>query len=156
MAYNPKIVARIGEKSTEAPKLVDDGDGAVVRDAKQALRHNEMFTEAVEKALVGRLTDHNVPNVTQISMSDWSEMRQDPNFEHLSKYAPKLLEYADGRLRETPVRPLLQNEVGMYKGRIVVVNENVDGSKISPMAGYGGKAPEAKGRGIILNLRGGK
>lgn len=61
------------------------------------------------------------PNVMTVTFDEFMRMRDDPEYSGLMSYARNLVEYADGRPRPHPVRPLLKNEVGVYRGRIVVM-----------------------------------
>ena len=47
-----------------------------------------------------------------------------PQFQPFSLYGPNLACYDNGIPRPKPLRPILENEVGMYKGKIVVLTDS--------------------------------
>jgi hypothetical protein len=98
-----------------------------VADIRQEAKRPKMMSDAVMQALVTRVKDPQGYKVVKVSPRDWEKMHEDyrlahsagmahkVDFEPLSAYMQKLLFMADGMtLREKPIRPLLQNEVGMY------------------------------------------
>jgi hypothetical protein len=91
------------------------------REQKQTLRRAEGLRQ-----LAQNLTRVQAPAGDCILSVTWKEhlvLRQDPEFVPFSKYASNLLYYADGALRPRPVRPLIQNEVGTYRGKIVALKD---------------------------------
>lgn len=93
------------------------------RDQKQKTRRVERLSEAVSSALVARVVDPSGDRVLKVSYKEFEKIRQDPEFQSFATYAQNLLYYDDGRPRPMPLRPLLQNEVGMYRGKIVFLKD---------------------------------
>lgn len=66
--------------------------------------------------------------VMKVSFAEWQVMKEDPEFQRFETYVNSLLFYVDefGRPtkpRKKPVRPLVVNEVGMYRGKAVFVKD---------------------------------
>lgn len=105
------------------------------RKAKQTIRRQDVLEKMVRESLVDRVHDPSGPNVHKVTFSDFRNMladfaayekegrANDCPFQPFSRYANNLLMYADGRPRPTPLRPLLQNEVGMWGTKIVVLRD---------------------------------
>lgn len=78
---------------------------------------------ALQKMLSLRVINPSGDRVMKVSWAEYLRMRDDKEFTPFSKYASNLLLYADGTPRPKPVRPLLQNEVGTYRDKIVVLKD---------------------------------
>lgn len=87
-----------------------------VKEAVRKVRLEEHFT----KLLLNRV-EASGDRVMRVSFEEFLRMSKDPEFCPLSSYVRDLVEYTNGKLRPQPVRPLLANEVGVYRGKIVVV-----------------------------------
>jgi len=99
------------------------------RDIKQTVRRGAVLGDAIAKALTLRVDPGG--GVKFISFKEWATMQKDPEWQSLQTYVKKLVEYDDGRLRPRPLRPVLSNEVGMYRGNVYCVrgdNPEDDGS----------------------------
>ncbi len=77
-----------------------------------------------------RVNDPTSDRVMKVYWKEYERIRQDPEFVPFPKYASNLLYYTDkhgnpdmNRLRPTPVRQLLVNEVGMYRDKFVVLRD---------------------------------
>jgi hypothetical protein len=96
--------------------------GDEVREARQGLRRVEMLDQLVQKVALERVQDPSGgSSVMKVTFAEFERIAKDPEFESLAKYMNKLLCYADGTPRAKPIRPLLENEMGMYRGRMVVL-----------------------------------
>lgn len=75
------------------------------------------------------VVDPSGDRVLKISAKEWKEKyADDPEFTPRSQYWAKLALYPAGtpkagQRREKPLRPLMQNEVGMYRGKIVFLTD---------------------------------
>jgi hypothetical protein len=107
--------------------LAQDFHNVSDRDAKQAMRRQSALSEMFVKALTERV-EATGDRYMKVSWKEYLVIRQDPDFEPLSKYLRNLMFYGDGRPRPKPVRPLVVNEVGMFltgtfAGRIVFLKD---------------------------------
>lgn len=99
--------------------------------AKSSLRRLEAMG-AHFAALLSTRSEASGPQVMFVTFDEFERIQHDPDYSGLMSYARNLVEYADGTIRPHPVRPLLHNEVGVYKGRIVVMkgdNPDDDGRR---------------------------
>lgn len=92
--------------------------------AVRTVRSGDAYATMVQDALINRVKDAHGPNIMRVTFDEFVVIRLDPEFESLAQYFPKLASYADGTPRERLVRDLLENEVGMYRGRVVVLSNN--------------------------------
>lgn len=134
--------------ANKAPKMVLVGEDENVQDlksvseaaAKQALLRTQRLQVMVNDT-VGRVKGASSPDIMRVTWDDFSKMRTDSDFEQLGKYAQNLTSYLDKdgvwQPRRVPLRPLLENEVGMYHGKIVVLANNPgDGKSTGTIFGY--------------------
>ena len=92
-------------------------EGATPDQVAAALQKQDKIKEHLSSMLSVRVPDPSGPNIKRVNFKEYVEMRQDPMFKSLASYANSLLCYSDGTPRKTPLRPLLQNEVGTWTDR---------------------------------------
>jgi hypothetical protein len=101
------------------------GEHAVnAQDERQALRRAKKLSEVVEHALVNRVDGVQGDLFLRVTFDEFVKINKDPEFQSLASYAHHLLNYADGRPRPIPIRPIAANEMGMYRGRYVILTNN--------------------------------
>lgn len=90
------------------------------REVKQTQRRAKLMGEAMAGALLNRVEPNT--DVIRVTHNEYMRMREDPEFVSFATYVNNLVYYSDGRVRPKPVRPLLKNEMGTYRGKIVVMS----------------------------------
>lgn len=103
----------------------DPAEFVAAREAKRRIMRGDQLSEMVQDALINRVEQPVGVNLMTITFDEFVRIRKDPDFESFASYAPKILCYTDaqgrpGKERARPLRAFVKNEVGMYKGRIVV------------------------------------
>lgn len=102
------------------------------RNARQTMRRSQAVANVVSEAFINTVPDARGPNIMKIHIDDWSEMQKDPAIETFAQYGSKLMFYMEenglpdlSRPRPKPLRPILQNEAGIWhhktKGDIILV-----------------------------------
>lgn len=103
--------------------MSDNDDPVGKANARRAAKRAPALEKMVMDVLVHRVKDASGPTILSIGWDEYEKgIRQDPAFEPLSKYLSNLICYADGTPRPRPLRALLENEVGIWRGRIVCLN----------------------------------
>lgn len=119
------------KKASKILIVEDTADVEVAaRDAKQTMRRQDALSNVIQEALVTRVADPGGPSVYRATFDEFVRMKDDPEFVTLAQYARNLVLYADGTPRPTPIRPLLENEMGMWRGKVVVVTNNPGDSHV--------------------------
>jgi hypothetical protein len=114
-------------KKLKASYVADDEPVPTTRSArneKQAVRRVEKLSEVVQDALVHRVKDPGGDKVMRVTHDEFMRMKDDPEFQLFSQYMNLILCYGDGRPRDKPLRPFLEHELGMYRGKVVVLANN--------------------------------
>lgn len=115
-----------GGRDPKALVLAEDED----RVARHKIKRQIKISEAVGQALNNRTLAPVGVNLMAVSWDEFLKIRKDPDFEPFSKYSFAILNYVGGakhgQPRPQPVRPFVQNEIGMYKGRIVTCKSMPD------------------------------
>lgn len=91
---------------------------------KQSVRRVGKLSSMVEDALINRVKEPSGDGIMRVTHDEFMRMKDDPHFRLFSQYMNLILNYANGAPRERPIRPFLENEVGMYKDQIVCLNNN--------------------------------
>lgn len=106
----------------------ENDDPYAIANARQQGRRAGVLSDMVQNALIDRVKDPTGPDVMKVTWKEFERMRHDPNFKSFAQYMNTLMYYTDrhgfvdfDKPRARPVRPLLQNEVGMYYHKIVVL-----------------------------------
>jgi hypothetical protein len=94
--------------------------------AKRSIKRQGQISQTVEDALVNRVHEPTGVHVMKVGWEEHLRIRKDPSFEPFSKYAFNIMNKTDGTPRQKPLRPFLENEVGMISGRIVVLESMPD------------------------------
>lgn len=94
------------------------------RDARQAIRRQARLAEVVQASIADRVREPQGGNFMKVSWDEFMRIKDDPEFQTLAQYQHKLYNYPDGRPRATPIRPLIEHELGMYRDKIVLLNSN--------------------------------
>jgi len=111
------------------------------RDQTQSVRRIEKLSTAVQDALVNRVQDPGGDRVMRVTFDEFMKMKDDQHFQSFAQYCTLILNYASGAPRPQPLRPFLENEVGMYNGKIVCLTNNPgDGTHTGAIIGM--KTPE--------------
>lgn len=122
-------------RGVKATYTLDEADSREVqknaREMKQQVKRTTVLSEAVQNALINRASVGGGDSVMRVTFDEWQRMQGDPEVETFAQYAHKLTHYSDGRERAQPLRPLLQNELGMYRGKIVVATNNPGDGKFT-------------------------
>jgi hypothetical protein len=105
----------------EARKVIVADDET--RNNRQTVRRADALQQLAENTLQ-RVKEPNGDIIRRVTFDEYMKMRTDPQFQALGTYMNALLCYADGTPRERPIRPLIENEMGMYRGKIVVITNN--------------------------------
>lgn len=71
----------------------------------------------------GRLVEPNGDHVKKVSFEEWQRMKGDREFVPLERYVNDLFFKTDGSQRQRPLRQLVQNEVGMFRGKIIFLKD---------------------------------
>lgn len=120
------------EESSRHGKLlvVGESDPFDVAAERAKGRRVDTLNTMVMESLVTRVQDPHGPDVMKVSWKEFEQMRQDPEFQSFATYAAKLMFYCDesgtpdtSKPRNRPIRPLLQNEVGMWRNHIVCLKD---------------------------------
>lgn len=112
--------------------LADDEDPQEVlgdRVNQRRLMRHQAVGKMVEDALVNRVQPPTGNQTMKVGWEEFKRIRQDSEFQPFSAYGQSLLFYTNGKPRPQPVRPLVQNEVGMYRGRFVVLDQMPEGGR---------------------------
>jgi hypothetical protein len=93
-------------------------------------RRASKISDMVTDALVDRVQDASGPSVMRVTFKEFEAMIKDPEFQTFAKYGPNLIFYTlpNGqpdmeKPRPKPVRPLLANEVGTWRDKIVCLRD---------------------------------
>lgn len=109
-------------KKAKVALVEGDDDPMLVESEESARRKVQRISQlgtVVADALVNRVKAPQGDKVLHATWEEVQKMMGDPEFLPFAKYANNILYYTDGRPRATPLRPLLENEAGMYRGQIV-------------------------------------
>ena len=100
-------------------------------DARQAIRRQERLTQTFQQALTTRVSDPGGDRFMKVTWTELERLRTDPAYRSLATYMNHLLCYVDisgtpmlDKPRAKPIRPLVKDEMGMYKDKIVVLINN--------------------------------
>lgn len=100
--------------------LADDSDNLSELAQRQKGRSVKRLENTVHRALANaRVVDPIGGNFMKVSFKEFESMRQDPEFVPFSKYGQNLIFYSDGTPRKSALRPIAQNEVGIWRGKLV-------------------------------------
>ena len=86
--------------------------------ARRAIKMPEML-----QSLLSNRVDASGDKVLKVSFSEFTKMRVDPEFDSFVRYGRNLRYYANGQPRPMAIRPILTNEVGVYRGKIVCLKD---------------------------------
>lgn len=117
-----------------APTLIIGDTEEAPRDTRQRMRRTEKISQVFEQAFMGaidnRVKDAHGPGIVKVSFKEWQKMQGDPDVKTVAQYLMTLTHYCgvDGqpdpdKPRATPIRPLLQNEVGTWGDKIVILKD---------------------------------
>jgi hypothetical protein len=125
------------------------------RDVKQRLRRQALWqreTARIFEPLVYNRVDAHGPEIEKVSYAQFKALIAEYNqavaegtpdrcdFTPFSVYCTNILYYADGRPRPKPLRPFVKNEVGMRKGKYIVIEDaDLDGTPSTLVQVPGGK-----------------
>jgi len=106
--------------------LVVGEDEDPLEAAKRQSRYKQ--TKKLGEAIAFSLNSARVPDPTgsqflKVSFKEYVAMREDPEFVPFAQYGQNLILYADGTPRPRPIRPIVQSEVGTYRGQIVYLKD---------------------------------
>lgn len=132
--YGKKVYVGSEEEAALPVIVAPDGTSladpnASAADVRQRLRRPVVLQKAVEEALTNRVTDFASSGVLKVSLDEFRRMYADPEFVKFSDYAQDILflRGPDGNLTNTPrprpLRAFYQNEVGMWRGKYVVLKD---------------------------------
>ena len=130
----------------------EDLDNAVARARvdKQSARRVKSISNIVQDSVTNRVEPPIGGNVRKVTWDELEKMRVDPGFTSLAQYMNNLICYDDGRPRPIPIRPLVENEMGMYGGQIVVLANNPgDGERTGKIHGYVSEKVQEKLSGFV-------
>jgi hypothetical protein len=85
------------------------------RNARQTLRRADALSSVLGGLMAARVEP--AGDVLLVTFDEFLNIYKDPKFLPLSQYMRDLVYYADGSLRPKPVRPLYNNEAGVYTDR---------------------------------------
>lgn len=91
--------------------------------ARETISRSRRLAGGLASLLVQRVEAQG-PNLMFVSFDEWMRMQDDPEYRSLAQYSQQLLRYENGAPRPAPLRPLMQNEVGMYRDFIVCMKGN--------------------------------
>lgn len=95
---------------------------------KRSMKKQTRLAQMVQDSLVNFVEAPTGVHLMKVGWEEHLRIRKDPDFEPFSKYSFNILNYTDGRPRERPLRPFVSNEIGMYRGKIVVLDRMPDES----------------------------
>lgn len=104
-----------------------------VPDVKQELRRQQVLSDAFIRHLTERAEPGASSDVLRITWEEYMKIRTDEEFESFAAYSTDLLFYPlrPGEIQRQPrpraLRPVLTNEVGIWKGRILVLQDRGPG-----------------------------
>lgn len=85
------------------------------RNARQTMRRADALSSVLGGLMASRVEPSG--DVLMVTFDEFLNIHKDPKFLPLSKYMRDLVYYADGSPRPKPVRPLYNNEAGVYTDR---------------------------------------